>query len=437
MTSTDVLATRRPVASAAARFGADALTNTFGRNLQFLVTLLTIPLIARSLGPQEFGLYGLSTAAYFFGSSIVDGGLSTALAGRVATSSPAAFLVLRRQYLGVRGLLFAVVLLSGVGVLIAPWWLYVWIGLCAGGISSTGEEWVLVARGHFASVVAMQWAGRLTYLAALVGGMAWQASPAVPAVCLSLGGAVTSWLSWRRVGWSRRSHGPIAMRSSQAPSGERVPGVAALLRLGAPALVARALSASYGQSSTLLVSAGVAGAALGTYTAADRAVRALLGVVDSLVITMLPRMVRAWAAGAAQRRAVLLLTLASVATGGALAGALYVSAPVVVALLYGHGFAATTAVLRTAVWIIPSACVTSMLTTNVLMLKQRTGAVLVVYTVGAAAACAGLFSLAGGATATTVASRLVLAEAAAAATALALCLRRRSTRSGRRETEER
>ena len=53
-----------------------------GRYSQFIVTLITVPLVARALGVDEVGHLGVGTSSVFLGSIVVDWGLTQILASR-------------------------------------------------------------------------------------------------------------------------------------------------------------------------------------------------------------------------------------------------------------------------------------------------------------------------------------------------------------------
>lgn len=402
----------------------DVVTNAFGRNLQYLVALATVPVVAHRLSPGGFALYALSTAAYFFGSAIVDAGLSTALAGRIAQVGAERTLALRRQYINLRLVLFMVILSSGAIIMAAPGWLYVWLGLCAGGISSLGEEWLFVARGQFIAVVLMQWAGRLTYFGALVIAMPLLPRAWVPMICLALGGCVTSSLAWLKAGK------PGAARTSPQSSadlttfaGPELNSAARLLLFGWPSMVARILASSYTQSSPLLISIKMTGGSLGLFAASDRLMRAVQAVVDSLTLSLIPRMARSWARGNVTMRTVAVLVAASFGFGAVAGVGLAGLAPIAVRVLYGRAYEGVLPVIRLACLILPLTCTTGMLTTNVLMVGQRPRAVLLVHVVGLGAALSYVLLLGSHSSARAAVFCILVAEAAALVVTLILSRR--------------
>jgi O-antigen/teichoic acid export membrane protein len=151
-------------------------------------------------------------------------------------------------------------------------------------------------------------------------------------------------------------------------------------------MVARILASSYTQSSPLLVSVRITGGSLGLFAASDRLLRAVQAVVDSLSLSLIPRMARSWARGDVTMRTLGVLVGASFGFGAVAGAGLAGLAPVAVHLLYGPAYDDVLPVIRLACLILPLTCTTGMLTTNVLMVGQRPRAVLLVHVVGLAAA---------------------------------------------------
>lgn len=412
------------------RFMKDLITNAVGKYAQFLVTLATVPVVARELTREQFGLYSLSTASYFFGSAILDFGLSLPLAGRVARLDKSGIQALRREYRLLRACIGMAVLISGLGVGISTSWVYVWLGLCAGAISSSGEEWIYFADRRFGEVVLMQWLGRGVYLVVVLSWIVLSPAAYVPIIALAAGGIVTSGLTWWRVdkgktGEIARRAGPgLGRQSAAAGIRADINGARRLLKFGWAVMVSRLLSASYSQSSPTLAAVRLSGAALGVYSASDRAVRAVQGALDSLVLTMLPRMADSRARGGVTSRSVWKLVGLAACAGGLGGGALYAAAVPAVAVLYGHGYADVVPVLKLAAAILPISACTSMLVTNVLLMAQRSYAALAVYAAGALVAVIGVVGLGSrGSSASAVVVCMLTGEAVALSVAVVLSLR--------------
>ena len=381
----------------ARKYGRDVLTNMVGRNLQFLITLVAIPIVARSLGPVAFAQYSVAAASYFFGSALLDMGMTSVLAGRVATADQEHIVRMRTEFLWMRIFTAMIIVLLGLLSFLSTWWLYVWIGLCAGAVSSSGEEWLLIARGNFGTIVLMQWCGRTLYLLTLIVGMAIAPLAFVPMVCLGLGNLLTSLLSWRSIRRRPQSSlckmdGPseFGMLSAIVPRASVLRGSVLLLRTGVLAVLTRFSAAGYTQSSALLASLRLAGTPLGLYAASDRALRAVQGILDSFVVALLPRMARSWGEGNVSRRTVSLVALGSFGIGILAGATVFVSAPLAVSVMYGSDYSGAVVLLRLASAVIPVACLTSMLTSNVLQAGQRVAAGLWVHLSGLCVAAGGV-----------------------------------------------
>ncbi|MGW0181503.1 lipopolysaccharide biosynthesis protein, partial [Nocardia sp. NPDC003345] len=78
---------------------------SFGKYGQYLVTVATLPLIARLLGASGMGLLAVGMSAYFLGSLVVDLGITSYLAARVQESGTDRGVVnhTRGTYLAIRG----------------------------------------------------------------------------------------------------------------------------------------------------------------------------------------------------------------------------------------------------------------------------------------------------------------------------------------------
>src|SRR4051812_828507 len=64
----------------------DTVLVAAGRYSQFLIAVVSLPLISHHLGLAEFGLYAIGTAAYFFGTAMGDCGLAQRLVAVVSTT---------------------------------------------------------------------------------------------------------------------------------------------------------------------------------------------------------------------------------------------------------------------------------------------------------------------------------------------------------------
>lgn len=140
---------------------------SFGKYGQYLVTFITVPLIARVLGAHGLGLLAMAMSAYFIGSLIVDLGITSFMAARVPEAEDnhgagprfAAVNQLRGDYLAVRlSLLVTLGLALGVGLVFGvpePVQMIL-LGLFAGGFWSMSEDWLLIGQGRFGASTLYQ-----------------------------------------------------------------------------------------------------------------------------------------------------------------------------------------------------------------------------------------------------------------------------------------
>lgn len=323
---------------------------------QFLVTLVSVPFMARTLGATGLGHAAAATAAYFLGGVIVDFGLSFPLAARLVGRGDSGS-VLRVRYTRLRTMTFAVLVGLAVAVHMAPTPYTIRIaalGLCAGGASALHDSWILMARGQFWRFAFAEWSGRLVYCAVLVAGITELPTPNWVPLSLGAGALTTAATSRLLVRWRTRRH------DTDQPSA----GTRELVALGLPALLGRLLSTSYSQAAPLFYASLLSAGSVGLFSASDRVIRAAQALSYPAAVAIFPRLSTeqsdiAVLAAKAKRYAVLSAALASV--GSVLLVAL---APGVVELLYGSGYAPSVNVLRVQSLLLPFAVGSTMLVTN-------------------------------------------------------------------------
>ncbi|MGW5360203.1 lipopolysaccharide biosynthesis protein [Actinopolymorpha pittospori] len=347
---------------------------------QYLIPLLTLPLIARTLGPHGFGYSALATATYFVGSIVVDAGISLPLAARLVTATHDETL-LRRRYTRLRVLLFACFVLAAAGAyaLAAPYSVKLaFLGAVAGGASSLHEQWVLVARRRFGRVAVSDWAGRLVNLAVLAAGLTLAPSAVWIPAGLCAGALTTNTVS------------RLLATANTAGAGAAAPDLAAMVRLGAPAVLGRLLVSAYGQAAPVLYAAVLTPGALGLYSASDRVVRAVQGLANPVSLAILPTVAEdrdrvAELAGTARRYT--LYAMAAALLGSL--GLALLAAPVA-HVLYGEEFADTATILRVQAFLLPLGVGNTMVTSAFFNVIGDTRAVLLTSVAGLAATAAAL-----------------------------------------------
>lgn len=346
---------------------------TFGKYGQYVITLVTVPLLARMLGPHGTGLLAIGMSSYFIGSLAVDLGITSFLAARVPDDDPGHREVnrLRGTYLAIRatslGLLGAA-LLAGIAFDASPKLHMALLGLFAGGFWSISEDWLLIGQGRFGSSTIYQGIGRIAYLALLVGLLPRFPSASMAVLCLLISSIATVALTW----WdSFRRYGPPA----------RPHGVKAVLRMAAPIFTSRLLVTGYGQGSAAVYGTVLEAATLGLYSAGDRLVRAVQSTLDPIGFALLPRMARRSSEDHFWRSSVRMLigcvTLACLAVVS-----VWILAPALIHLIYTRDFDGAIPMLRVEVLILPATTITSYVTTAVLPVKRDTAGVLIGAVIG-------------------------------------------------------
>lgn len=359
---------------------------SFGKYGQYLVTFITVPLIARVLGAHGLGLLAMAMSAYFIGSLIVDLGITSFMAARVPDAEDdrgagtrfAAVNQLRGDYLAVRlSLLLILGVALGVGLVFGvpePVQMIL-LGLFAGGFWSMSEDWLLIGQGRFGASTVYQGIGRLGYLALLVGVLPRLPSAQVAVLCLLVSSVPTVVATW--IDTSRRYGRPSRPRD-----------VGELLRTGAPVFASRLLITTYGQGAAAIYSVVLNAAALGLYSAGDRLVRALQSLLDPIGFALLPRLARRSSDGNFWRDSVRVLA-ACVALAALVSALVWVTAPFLIEVIFGTEFLDATSLLRIEILILPATTVTSFVTTAILPVRQDTFGVLTGAVIGTViAACA-------------------------------------------------
>ncbi|MFC6010655.1 lipopolysaccharide biosynthesis protein [Nocardia lasii] len=359
---------------------------SFGKYGQYLVTFITVPLIARVLGAHGLGLLAMAMSAYFIGSLIVDLGITSFMAARLPEAEEnqgpgprfAVINQLRGDYLAVRVTLLLVLGLAlGAGLLLRvpePVQMIL-LGLFAGGFWSMSEDWVLIGQGRFGASTLYQGIGRLGYLALLLGVLPRFPSAQVAVLCLLVSSAPTVVATW--IDTSRHYGRPSRPRE-----------VGALVRTGAPVFASRLLITTYGQGAAAIYSVVLNAAALGLYSAGDRLVRALQSLLDPIGFALLPRMARRSGDGTFWRDSMRVLA-ACVGLAALVSAMVWVSAPLLIDVIFGTEFHGATALLRIEILILPATTITSFITTAILPVRQDTFGVLTGAVIGTViAACA-------------------------------------------------
>lgn len=341
---------------------------SLGKYGQYLVTAVTLPLTARTLGTEGVGLLAIGLSSYFIGSMLVDLGITVFLAALFEEEGldrvRGSYLTVRAGILGV----IAVALVAGLALGVGVWAQMILLGLFVGGFASMSEDWMLVGQGRFAASMAYQTVGRVVYLVLLVALLPRLPSASIVLVCLLVSSTLTVGLTW----WDSFTRFGRPARPDR---------VAMILRMGGPVLASRLMVTSYGQGTATVFSAVLDAVSLGLYSAGDRLVRAVQSLLDPIGLVLLPRMarergddrfwshvVRAW--------------LACVAVAGVAVAVIWLAAPLAVELIFGSEFSGAVPLLRVEVFVLLATATTSLITTAVLPVRQDTAGVLIGAMVG-------------------------------------------------------
>ncbi|WP_459963512.1 lipopolysaccharide biosynthesis protein [Nocardia sp. IFM 10818] len=354
---------------------------TFGKYGQYIITLVTVPLLARTLGPHGTGLLAIGMSSYFIGSLLVDLGVTQFLAARVHEEGTTTHDInrLRGTYLAIRAVtltVLGVALLGSLALGAHPILHMVLLGLFAGGFWSISEDWLLIGQGRFGSSTMYQGVGRIGYLILLVALLPRFPIAALALLCLLVSSIATVALTW----WdSIRTYGPPA----------RPHGIRTVMRMAAPIFTSRLLVTGYGQGSAAVYGAFLATASLGLYSAGDRLVRAIQSTLDPIGFALLPRMAKRSKDDRFWRNSIqalaMCVALACVATA-----AVWALAPVLIHLIFSDEFDGAIPLLRFEVLILPATTVTSYVTTAILPVKQDTMGVLIGAVIGTCIAAVAL-----------------------------------------------
>lgn len=341
-----------------------------GRNVPMVISVVSIPLIARSLTLTEFGRYSLAMAAYFLGSVLLDMGLPNFLARAARSRDSQVVASTRVDFLGLRSITGMALVVLGAPLAISSSTLPVYLGLLAGALSSTGEEWLLIARGRFGAAAASQWLGKLWYFVMLLLFLSIIDEPTflVPLGALGIGSVVCSCATFVLVA---RGGDHVGQQVMFVCRGGSWSGVVTLLKLGMYATPSRIFGALHGPSSSLVVSVFVSAATLGTYGGIDRVVRAISGVCESVTIALLPRFAERSIDGQITQRTVARLAFSGLVGGSLCAGLVAATSPLIVWLLLGSEFASSVPMLRVAAMLLPAAVVSSLINVNVHSVERR------------------------------------------------------------------
>lgn len=374
---------RYPLAPRLMRLSRDLGAVVFGKYGQYLTTLITVPLLARILGPAGMGLLAVGMSAYFFGSIVVDLGMTPFLAARVPglRDTPEKLQQLRADYLALRLTTLTVLAVAFAGGWLAgvpPYVHMILLGLFAGGLWSTSDDWLLIGQGRFVASALYQGSGRIVYLILLVVLLPHSRHAETAMWCLLASAVLTVAGTW----WDSHRHFGSLIRP-------RTP--AQILRTSWPIVTSRVLTTGYGQGAPAIYSSMLDAVSLGLYSASDRLVRAMQSLLDMIGLVLLPRMARRSGHEQFWRHGVRGLW-GSVAVAALAAAVLWVCAAPIIHLIFGSEFTPAVGLLRAELVILPATTISSYISTALLPVRQDTHGILIASIVGTTASAVGLLT---------------------------------------------
>lgn len=335
---------------------------SFGKYGQYLITLVTLPLIARILGTEGVGLLAISMSAYFLGALVIDLGITTFLAAELRDEDVR---TMRSNYLAIRLGILGVIAVAAAAVFIFDNHIHlqmIMLGLLCGGISSMGEGWILLGQAKFGRLVIIEMSGRIVYLVLLLSILPHVRTPVAAMLCLVASSAIP--VAWTWI---------VTVRAFGMP--RRPKGIGPMLRLGAPVLTSRLLENTYEQGVATLFSMALSTRSMGIFSASDRPIQAISSTLDAIGFSLLPRLAARkhdsdfWTS---IRRGI--MSVFAIAVVASIAAALI--APIAIPLIFGQEFEKAVAVMQLQAFILPGTAVASFVTTAVLPICRDTRGVL-------------------------------------------------------------
>ncbi|MFC4637077.1 flippase [Deinococcus hohokamensis] len=324
---------RRTVRNIAALYGVQIAT--------YLLPLLTVPFLARTLGPQAWGALAVAQAFGGMVGLLVDYGFDLSATREVARVQdlPERRAELLSGVLGARVLMgVCVAALTLVAQALVPALhqpLLVWAAALWGVAQASNLMWYFQGLERVTRVAGLDVAVKVAVTAGILllirrPADAWLV-PALTATATLLSNGYALWLAHRDT--------PFLW-----PTWRRTRST---LRLGWSMFVFRGSAAFYSTASAFLLGLFVPVGLVGFYAGAERIARAVQGLLTPLNRALYPRFARAAGAGPAAAQALLPRGLWLMGGAGAVMSAgTWLAAPLLVTLLLGPGFEPAVPVLR-------------------------------------------------------------------------------------------
>lgn len=374
------------------------------RGLQIIGALVITALMARALGPADFGLFQYAQSLVFVASALTMVCGAEVLVPRLTTAIEAG------QHASATQLLRQGLLLRLAGAATAYAGLLVWCGLhpetpatavvCAVlGLSLWLREpsGVVIAwsqaQTHNRPVVLIHSAalGIKLLLVALASLLGW-ASPVLLAVVFATESALVALLLWRLYARQQHQRPTDSTASSGLASPSTETGLVALARQGLVYFVGLLGMMLMRRLDQIMLKDQIDLSSLGTWAAAMQITDHVILLASITAAAAAPRLVYAVADARTARRHILALSLGLGLAGTAAAALLTVMAPLIVRLIYGQAFAQTVALLQWSAWLAPLAFAEAGL--NLGLLRQHRARQVAIKWLSAAALTGGVNALA-------------------------------------------
>jgi PST family polysaccharide transporter len=319
------------------------------QGVRYLVPLLTVPYLSRTLGPAAFGRYAFAQAIGLYVFFITDYGFSLS-ATRDATRARNAPDELSDLLSGVTGAKLAIgagcIALAEVLQCTLPQFRHngntLLLGALWGASLSLQPVWMFLGIERAVLPTAIDMISRAVSTL-LIFMLVHGPSDASLALVLQIGGFLVSALIATVIAFRY-----VTLR---APSLCRVRRA---VRRGWSFFVFRMAISMYGSSNTIVLSFVAPGAAVGFYAAAEKASRLLLGLFDPLLQALYPSANRAASADRLVAARAARVSVVGLTAAGLIAAILvYASAPRLVPVLLGPGFEPTERILQILSLLLP------------------------------------------------------------------------------------
>ncbi|WP_324715311.1 flippase [Carboxydochorda subterranea] len=326
----------------------------------YVVPLVTLPYLTRVLGPESFGRLAFYQAFSFWIALLLEYGFGLSATREVAQlrASPAALSRIAAEVLGSKLVLVVPVLALSLA---GPRWIPSFHGGTAYLVWAVGAAvfqgfnplWYFQGREQLQVPAALDFAGRVVAAGAIFLAVRAPADGpvvlALQAVTSAVVTVVTTALMYRDLSW-------------RTPTLE---GTRKALKAGSVLFLLRLTNNLYTTLNTLPLGLLVPFSLVGFYAAADKVVRAALGLFGPLSQALFPHISHLVSEDRTRAHRLARLSLVAMAAAGCLmAAGVIVLAPVLVRLLFGPGYEPAIPVVRILALLMPLSAANNVLGTQ-------------------------------------------------------------------------